>query len=643
MSEFVSQFHFIRPDWFWALLPLIALLFWIFRQASTSNSWNRIIAPELLPFLTENPIQQQRQNYLWALAAGWLISVVALAGPTWQKQPQPVHRQSDAVVVLLDLSLSMLATDLKPSRLVIAQRKLKDLLKLRNEGLTGLVVFSGDAHSVSPLTDDSKTIAEIVPALSPEIMPVYGSNLADGLIEASRLLQKGGADKQSRIIVLTDGIHPNSFETTLELAKESLYPISILAVGTSAGAPIPKPDGGFLKDGSGAIVIPKLDTQALKAISAASGGDYGMLTIDDSDIQRLLSLNISAPLTDPLSPAYQKTRELERWVEHGPWLILPLLLLALPAFRKGWVFGLAIITSLPLATLPQPALAYEWQDLWKTPDQQGMAAMQNENPEQAAALFQNPEWKGSANYRNGKYEEAAEQFSANDSAPAHYNRGTALAKAGKLEEAMEAFDQALEIDPQLTDASINKQLVEERLKQQQDQQSSDSSDDGDQQDPDKQGEDQEQKDEGQSQQGGDQDQQNSQQSEGDKSQDQNNQQSGQEDQSQQQQDQSISEQDNQDEASSPESEQNNTEQSDAKASGAEEETPDSDKDTKQPEQDDGKLTKEQLQQQQKTEQMLRRLPDNPGILFQRKFQQQYLENQQSRNRQPSTSNQEPIW
>ncbi|MDF1642939.1 MAG: VWA domain-containing protein [Pseudomonadales bacterium] len=639
MAEFFNQFHFIRPLWLWVLLPLLAVLVLLYKKQQANNSWSRIIAPELLPFLTENTSHGSGRNYLLPLGIGWLLAVIALAGPTWQKLPQPVHRQTDALVVVLDLSLSMLATDQEPSRLIKARRKLSDLLKIRKEGLTGLVVFSGDAHSVSPLTDDSKTIAELVPALSPQIMPVYGSNLMAGLTEATKLIEQGGAAKQSRVIVFTDGVHPSSVELTLKQAKNSGYPISVLAFGTVEGSPIPKPNGGFLKDGTGSIVIPKLDAQPLKEIAAISGGRYLEPTIDDSDIRQLLDNGIglsSARQTN--QPDDQITRELNLWVERGPWLILPLLLLVLPAFRKGWIFALLLVIN-----MPQPAMAFEWRDLWKTPDQQGMEAMQSQQHEQAAELFQNPQWKGSAHFKKGDYEKAAEQFATADSATAHYNRGNALAMADKLEEALDAYDQALKKDPQLADAVTNKQLVDELLKQQKKQEPSDSSkEDGkpsdSQQKPDQdqnQGQDQNQN--GQQQQ----DQQNNnQQSAGDSSEHQQTDPS----------DQPF------DQDGSP---TNSTEQSKQEPNKKQEEQPptdpskpdapsdqnkkDSEPDANNQSQSHAELSKEQLQQKQKTEQMLRRLPDNPGVLFQRKFQQQYLNNQQNRNRQSGTNNQEPMW
>ena len=640
MTELLQQFHFIRPQWLWALVPLLVLFLLLFRKRLSSQSWTQVISPELLPFLTEGSATSKKNNYLIPVGLGWLLTCLALAGPTWEKLPQPVHRQTDALVIVLDLSLSMLATDLNPSRLVVAQRKLTDLLKLRKEGLTGLVVFSGDAHSVSPLTDDSKTIAALVPALSPEIMPVFGSRLDHGLTEAVKLLTQGGAGKQSRIIVLTDGIHPRSQKQTLKLVEEIEYPISILVVGTSTGAPIPKPDGGFLKDGTGSIVIPKLDLAPLKAISATSGGNFQRLTIDDSDIQRLLGKKISLNSNNSNSTSAQsdeeKTREFDLWVERGPWLLLPLLLLALPAFRRGWIFSLTLLVTLPLATTPRTAQAFEWQDLWSTADQRGMNAMENEQHEQAAELFDNPNWKGSAHFREGKYEEAAEQFSTSDNAQAHYNRGNALAKAGKLEDALSAYDQALEKQPQLNDAQANKKLVADLLKQQQEQEQkqkdeqSESNEDGEPSD-DQQGE-----------QSGDQQDNSSEPSDDEQQQ---NSEPGEQEPDQQGKDQKEPEDsdENEDKSDKEQSEQDKKDEQDAKNKAKQEEQNEGQPKPSEPASSDDQRTEEQRQQDQKTEQMLRRLPDNPGLLFQRKFQQQYLKNKQNRNRQLEANSKEPIW
>ncbi|MBL4584920.1 MAG: VWA domain-containing protein [Pseudomonadales bacterium] len=641
MSALLNQFHFIRPEWLWALLPLIALLLMLVKTQSRSNSWRQVIAPELLPFLTEEPLHSSHKRLLIPIGLGALLAVLALAGPTWQKVPQPVHRQTDAMVIVLDLSLSMLATDLKPSRLVSAQRKLIDLLKLRNEGLTGLVVFSGDAHSVSPLTDDSKTIAALVPALSPEIMPVFGSNLKDGLLEAKRLLQQGGAGKQSRIVVLTDGIHPGSLRQTLEQAKSIGYPISVLAIGTTQGAPIPKPDGGFLKSPSGAIVIPKLDPAPLKKIASVGGGVYQTLSLDDADIKRLLKRAIDLTTTaDKTQPDNQKTRELDLWLDQGPWLILPLLLLVLPAFRKGWIFAVVLVIN-----LPQPAMAFEWQDLWETPDQQGLDAMQQQQHEQAATLFRNSQWKGSANYRNGNYEQAAQQFSTMDNATAHYNRGNALAKAGKLEQAIKAYDQALERQPAFADATANKNLAQELLKQQQNQSPKDSSDqDGEPSDD----ADKQQGDESSKQKNDDdgdgRDEQGEQDSSSEPSPDKNNGDENNADQQDAEQNTDKNPDENENEGQSEDNaESENKQKPEPNKGSAADQQKNGDGDESSTAANSPELTEEQRLQKQKTDQMLRRLPDNPGLLFQRKFQQQYLQNKQNGSRQSDQNLQEPMW
>ena len=139
------------------------------------------------------------------MLVAWILATIAIAGPVWRQTPQPVHEREDALVVIFDLTKSMLATDVKPDRLVRAKRKLIDLLELREEGVTALIVFSGDAHVVSPLTDDTKTIAAMIPALSPDLVPAPGSALAPALVKAVDLFRDGGT-ASGRILIITDEI-----------------------------------------------------------------------------------------------------------------------------------------------------------------------------------------------------------------------------------------------------------------------------------------------------------------------------------------------------------------------------------------------------------------------------------------------------
>ena len=146
----LSQFHFLRPEWLWLLLPLVLLLGVLWRRSRAGSGWSQVISADLLPHLMEQRLTRRQKLPLAALALGWLAATLALAGPSWEKLPQPVQKKQDALVILLDLSLSVLARDIQPSRLERSRLKLLDLLAQRSEGVTALVAWAGDAHVVSP-------------------------------------------------------------------------------------------------------------------------------------------------------------------------------------------------------------------------------------------------------------------------------------------------------------------------------------------------------------------------------------------------------------------------------------------------------------------------------------------------------------
>ena len=190
----LSDFHFIRPLWLLALPAAILVGFLLYRHLSLASSWKSAIDPDLAQALLVQPKQRPTMNPIPLLVLTWIISTLALAGPTWQKVPQPILEREDALVIILDLTWSMYSSDVAPNRLTNAKRKITDLLKGRDEGVTALVVFAGDAHAVSPLTDDTKTILAMLPALGPEIMPAPGSALAPALARAEQLFASAEAN-----------------------------------------------------------------------------------------------------------------------------------------------------------------------------------------------------------------------------------------------------------------------------------------------------------------------------------------------------------------------------------------------------------------------------------------------------------------
>ena len=566
LAETLANFHFLRPEWFYALIPALLLFALLRYRQSHHSNWKKVIAPHLLPHILSNPDKAVSKNPLSLLLAAWLLAIVAIAGPVWRQTPQPVHEREDALVVIFDLTRSMLATDVKPDRLVRAKRKLIDLLELREEGVTGLVVFAGDAHVVSPLTDDTKTIAAMIPALSPDIVPAPGSALAPALVKAIDLFQ-GGGTASGRILIITDEIRDVVASQRVAREFRNAYPVSVMSVGTEVGGPVAlasgRPEAGYLKDARGNLVIPKLNANSLKAFADLAGGRYSPMTLTEEDLGYLLA---EQPLMQ--NDTY---RELERdfdvWFEEGPWLLLMLLPLAALGFRRGWIWSIALVFILPT----EDAKASLWDDLWRTRDQQAMQVMSQGDVEEAAELFENPEWKATANYRGEKFEDAANQYGGLDTADSKYNLGNAFAKQNLLDEAIEAYDQALAADPDNEDAQFNKTLIEQLQKEQQ--QDQDSEDSEEQQDQDQSQQDQEQQDQKEQ-----------------KEQD-----------SQQEQDEQEQEQ---------EQEQKEPEEQPQKAQANQ----------KPAEEESEPLDEEEKQALQ---QWLRRVPDDPSGLLRRKFQMQY--------------------
>lgn len=597
----IDSFHFLRPLWLLAILPAALLIWGLWTLKGNSGAWSNVIDKNLLPFLLDGEDTKQTTLPIVLLAIVWLLASIAMAGPTWRQLPKPVEQKVDSMVIVLDLSMSMNATDLTPSRIARAKHKLADILNLRKEGLTALIVFAGDAHVVTPLTDDVATISLMISSLDPSIMPVSGSNVNLALKKASELFEQAGKDK-GQILLITDGIEEDS-EKFSEWIDGSDQTLSILGVGTREGSPIPTENGTFIRDRSGAIVIPKLNTNELQSISRTYGGRYAEVRFDDSDIEALFSDRLEVE-----KDAITTMRQFDEWEEEGPWLLLFILPLAALAFRRGWLNCLpwVFIATLSFPLLSTNAEANWWDNLWQRKDQQGLNAYQAGEYDAASKLFESKDWQGNAHYRNKNYEEAVNAWSDIDTSSGHYNRGNALARAGKLPEAIEAYQQALNLDEENEDAKANKELVE-KLLEQQEQQQGDGESNEDQQNSDEQNQDQQNQDQQQNQD--DSDQQDSEQQ---NSQQQNQQQDQQNNQNQQNQDQQNQEQNaQQDQQQSEEQEGSQAEQQQGEQESEEEQA--------QQQKEVAFENEITTEEQQALEQWLRRVPDDPSGLLRKKF------------------------
>jgi Ca-activated chloride channel family protein len=582
----IAEFHFIRPYWLLALIPYLAVLAVMLRNKLSQGNWSAVCDAALLPYLLQQKAVNQSRWPLTTGALAALLAIVALAGPTWERLPSPVFRNDSALVIALDLSRSMDAADIKPSRLVMARYKIADILKQRKDGQTALLVYAEDAFTVTPLTDDTETIDSQLSALNTDIMPSQGSNAVSALEKAVELFKQSGLQK-GQILLVTDGVDVDKTMAAVKFLDK--YQLSILGVGTDDGAPVAVPEGGFLKDEQGNIVVPKLNSSDLAKLAKAGNGIYQTITADNADIQAVLA-NVDRAVQQ--QGKQNDNLVLDQWAEKGPWLLLLVLPLAALTFRKG-LLCVALLLILPL---PKNSYALGWQDLWQTKDQQAQQAYKQQDYANAAEQFENPDWKAAAHYKAGEYDKALESLKSSKSESSAYNLGNTLAKAGQLEEAVKAYEKALAVNPDNADAKHNKEVVEKELeKQKQDQQQ-----DGKQQSKD---DSQQNKDKEQSEKPGEQQQ------------GQNNSEDKPEQKPEQKQSdkQSSDEKQQQDEAEQKKPEAEKPEQAEQ---GKDEAKPQ--------EKEQAPMEAEPSdEQKQANEQWLKRIPDDPAGLLKRKFKYQY--------------------
>lgn len=603
-AEFIENFHFLRPWWLLAIFPACLLCWYLQHFKRSSVNWHGAIHESLLKYLVEsgnNKLSTKwEMRFPWlVLLSGWVIASLALSGPSWEKLPQPVLQKQDALVIVLDLSLSMLAEDIKPSRLVRARHKILDILEQRKEGLTALIAYSGDAHIVSPLTDDNPTVANLAPALSPGMMPIFGSDPVSALNLARELLKNANINS-GKVLLISDDITEDNLEEIGDSISESGHELAILGMGTVDGAPIPT-KSGFLKDNAGNIIVPQLHRQHLENLAQKNNGKYTDVSLADEDLQFLLPPVNLASKENESSNIRLTERLFDQWLDRGPLLAFCLLPFALLAFRRGWIL------ILPLLLIePNSGIAFEWDDLWQTKNQRAVEALSQGEAKKAADLFQNRDWQAAANYQAGEFAKAEKIYEEIENADALYNRGNALAKAGKIDAAIKAYEKALEQQPEMEDAAFNKQLLEKMKQQEQEQEQE--SDDNEQED-DQSDSKEDQSDQSQSPQDdksekdpSDEKSENDQQSEQQEKPEENESEKDEPQQKDQEkpEDKPEQEQQEQQEERQPEKPKESEEQQPAPATASESDKLDQ-------------------QQQQAMEQWLRKIPDEPSGLLRRKF------------------------
>jgi Ca-activated chloride channel family protein len=444
----LGDFHFLRP--LWLLLALFgALLPWLWRRGRDLQRRLRgNIAGHLLPHLLVTPQDHQRLRPVHWLCALLMLGAVAAAGPTWEQDRPDFLENRAPLIVAVDLSPSMDANDVQPTRLEAVKHKLHDLIQRRAGARTALIAYAGSAHLVLPPTDDPALLDTFIQALGTGLIDKPGKNVSAVIDQARRLLN---AEKiPGSLLLITDGADT----APLEKPDEQLQ-VLVLAVGNQDGGIIQDANGQPRIDANGRPTLGSFDPAAIKQLASALDAPLGSLTLNDDDLEW-----VELHAQQHFQSASAEQRELH-WKDAGYWLCWPLVLLALFNVRKGWSVNWmpALALAVGLGWPAAPAQANALTDAFFTRDQQGRWAFEHEHFPQAAALFVDPYWKGVAAYHAADYDLALATFARLDTPQAYFYLGNIYVRRFKFEEAIAAYTQALKLQAQFPEATANLALA----------------------------------------------------------------------------------------------------------------------------------------------------------------------------------------
>ncbi|HCM0730684.1 TPA: VWA domain-containing protein [Vibrio parahaemolyticus] len=429
-TQFFTQFHFIRPLWLLALIPMFFLV-WLRWREESKPSWKDILPEHLRNALTIGERGWRKQLPLKLLMLIVVIAIVICAGPTWQRESSPFGEDKASLLVVLDNSDSMLQKDLPPSRLERSKQKIRDLLVARKGGKTGLVVFAGSAHVAMPVTQDSKVFDPFLAAITPEIMPVQGKLAEKALPLIDQQLQ---GQPGSTVLLVSDGVNPATIKQYQAYFEGKPYQLLILAAGNTD-----------------IVSNNPMDLDSLQKLASQTNGRLVEVTVDNSDIEQLnryveRNMQLNGESSMP-------------WKDMGYQLLFPIALIMMLWFRKGWLVQWCVIVMVSGTLLmPTSAMAENisvkaeqpqvvqkvttfdkvaqwWWDLWLTPDQQGQRLFNQQAYLEAAKHFVDPLRKGTAYYYASEFELAHSAFLEMQNDPSEevrdyglYNAASALAR-----------------------------------------------------------------------------------------------------------------------------------------------------------------------------------------------------------------------
>lgn len=449
----LSDFHFLRP--LWLLLAVLALLLpWVWQRGrALQQRMFGNIAEHLLAHLLITPQDHQRWRPVHWLSGALVLGALAAAGPTWEQDRPDFVENRAPLIIAVDLSPSMDASDVQPTRLEAAKHSLHDLVQRRAGARTGLIAYAGSAHLVLPATDDAALLDSFIQALGTELIATPGKNVGAVIDQANRLLQVDHAP--STLLLLTDGADTQNLDSLAKRLAGSDLQVLVMAVGNTDGGMIRNASGQPRMASNGAQALAHFDAAALKQLATALHAPLGSLTQSDDDID-WVELHAQQHFQE-----VSDQQQAPHWKDAGYWLCWPLLAVALLGVRKGWSVNW-LATGLLACTLgwpAAPAQANALTDAFFTRDQQGRWAFEHQHLPQAAALFVDPHWKGIAAYQAADFDLALATFARLDTAQAWFYLGNIHVRRFHFDLAITAYQQALQRQPVFPQATANLALA----------------------------------------------------------------------------------------------------------------------------------------------------------------------------------------
>lgn len=423
-----EDFRFLRPVFLWLLIPVFVILALGLISLREEVKWRKVIAPHLRPYIIKSGSEGLKKRMQVVMLVFLSIAILGLSGPAWKTIEVPGKTLETPVVLLLDLSPSMMGTDLQPKRLERAKFKISDLLEANPRARVALIAYAGTAHTVVPLSSDYRIIRSHLEGLSPKIMPFPGENLEAALQLADNLCRHTNAP--GRIILFSDDFNEEDFLLLQSYSLSGDTRIEILPFST------------------------KVNEGINAKLNSLDGITVHRLTLDQSDVEALAS-----SIAENLEFKEEEESKEDDWLDRGLWFVLPFALFVLIAFRRGRVIFSLLIVSMLSSCDGSSSFA----DLWLTKDFQAQKAYNNGDFKEAAELFSDPMHKGVAAYKAGDYADAIQYFRQDTSAMGSYNLGLAYFKNGDFAAADLAFGKALEMNPELDEARSSQTLTRDIL------------------------------------------------------------------------------------------------------------------------------------------------------------------------------------